>query len=171
MNKYINIDGTSKPSFSIGSKTITIVPTAIKSGEETIMKIAIKEKGKENSRFLLFEDEVKIPSSYCETIIQNDNETIFKIREPDGTIKEIILKNSTGNGDIKGPNISVKGNLAMFNSTDGSLLADSGVAVKDKILFDEEGNVSQTEIPTIKAVVDYIGDINDILKLRLNGKI
>lgn len=165
---YKNIDGTTKSSFKIGARGITIIPTAVIKGEETLMKVAIKEKGKD-PRFLLYEDEVEIPKAYCTGIRQVGTQTIFSIRNEDGSISEIVI--NTREMGVKGPDGAVENNLAAFKDSTGQEIKDSGVSVKNTIQIDSSTNkASESDVPTAAAVVDYIGSINDLLALRVGGK-
>lgn len=96
---YKNIDGTTKPSFTIGTRGITIVPTQVTKGTDTLMKIAIHEKGKD-PRYLLYENEVEFPKAYCERIEQNESktETKFYIK---GIEEPIVI--TTLNVGVTGP--------------------------------------------------------------------
>lgn len=166
---YKNIDGTTKPSFKIGARGITIVPKAVISGTDTLMRIAIKDN-KNQERFLLFEDEVDIPTTLCTDIKQEGKITTFTIRNPDGTKSTIVVNTQTGG--LTGPNGAVENNLASFSDSSGQNLKDSGVGVENEIHFNTNGTLSDeslNKVPTTEAVVDYIGDISTILALRLRG--
>lgn len=76
------------------------------------------------------------------------------------------LLSNYGSGDVKGPNTGVVNNLVVFGTTDGKTIKDSGKKIVTSI-----GNGSNNEIPTTKAVLNYIGTLSTALRNRLNGSL
>lgn len=165
---YKNIDGTTKSSFKIGKNTISFTQSEVIDGQETLMKVAIKEKDKD-PRYLVFDDEISIPKTFCSGITQNEagTETTFKIRTEKG---EEYITVKTHNVGVKGPSEAVAGNLAAFKDNTGQEIMDAGVNVSNSIEIDGNSVTVTQSVPSVQAVVDYVGDISEILARRVRGQ-
>lgn len=167
MSIYNNSQGTTKPSFRIGVRGIRILSESVIEGEDILQRIAFKDN-EGNTLHPLYKEEVEIPKSYCKKIEQNNNETKFTIRNSDGTESVIVINTRTGG--VSGPKTSEKGNIAVFDSETGDSLADSGKKFVDTLTLDENERGLENEIPTGKAITNYVGIISDVLANRIRGK-
>lgn len=177
MKKNIsNIDGTTKPAFKIGARGISLVPEAVQDEESLrrVLKLFLKDDNG-NIEELLSSGNIEIPKRVCSKIETKEDKTIFTFEtfdiESRKWIKEEISIDNyiEQKNSITGPETSVKGNLVSFADDTGKKIEDSNISVSGKIDTKESNNDSK--VPTVDAIIGYVGDITDILNQRIKGNI
>ena len=185
VNKFQNLSGTTSKSFRIGPKGLTLVSEAVTEADKDIIKrFKVEGTGLENDPYLAYD--VDIPIYAIESIDTNEETgkttiTLFNRDTKETTSFTIITNiNNVGAGNVSGPESSIEGGIAVFADNTGTKLADSQKKISEKInstsayvQTDLERQKNEVEnassIPTNAAVVDYVGELSEALRLRLAG--
>lgn len=168
---YQNLKGTTNKTFKIGPRGVMLKTVAIrnevsevsKETVEYIKRLAVQESPNSDTRLVAYKDEMDAFIRSDDILrISHDSVGGITITLRSG---EIISLGSTGKGDVKGPDSSTPDAIVLFNGDSGKQIKDSGSKISETILDSEANNV-----PTIGAVIGYIGEVSTPLKMRLQGK-
>ena len=179
MTVYKNIDGTLKPSFRIGTRGVIIEPeAAYKYNEDG--SISTDENGnfiKDDKITSLSVTKVGTTDKYylnnalIRKIVQNADRTETTFFLYDGS--KIEIKSSVYAGGIAVDGDVKEDEIAIFSNSETKSIKTSGKKIVSEIQLDasNEGIKDETVIPTVSAVVEYIGGKEQPLRDRVKGKI
>lgn len=169
---YHNIDGTTQPSFKIGTGGVKIMSSQVK--ESDLLKLQ-KYKMDETltKRLTVYDDEggehfvaydIDLPMPKIKDIKQlDDGKTIIYFYNEDYSIREIII-DTNASGTVKSINkVTVPGNIVTYAGTDGTEIQDSGFSISDSV------DISSKSIPTSNGVATFFGENILPLKTVLDG--
>lgn len=164
---YMNLKGTTEKSFKIGPNGVVLSTKAIVQSNGTIDKYLLtNQKDGEKDLYLALTDQT-IPI-YDTFISSSDIKSLSTNNNNELTIN---LRNGSSfklsQTFLVGPESSTDGAIALFDGTDGKKLKDSQKKIVDEI---NDQNIT-ANIPSVAAVVNYVGVLSDALKARLEGKI
>lgn len=174
---YQDIKGTTAETFKIGRKGISLSSKAIRNPENNklIKKYLVasykNDAGEKEEYKLLYDFDVEIPNVDLAKIgystDSEGNKIIVFALASGGTIE--LPLTMTG---VKGPETSTPDAIATFADESGKVLQDSGRKFSDSIdIKTEEDNKNSKDIPSVSAVVGYVGAISDIVTQRMDGEL
>lgn len=182
---FKNLDGTTKSAFKIGPRGITLSVSATTSAarNDTIKKLMADEKIVLTTDATTEQKVLTIPSSMVTEVHQNnDGSVTMKIREFDSSLNkwkdpiDIPINVGVGSVKYKGEGVN-RGEFVLFGDS-GSEIINSNLSKTDVLFkenqYDANGKHIPIDnagnfIPTAEAVVNYIGNISDILIERQKG--
>ena len=172
---YTNSSGTSKPSFQIGAKGVSLASSAVISDPTHILKGYKKVTATYGGRTESLVYDIEIPNEFVENCVpdpENPNLYILTLyNRTKGARREVIINAGLGNSGVAfSGEGAVEDNLASFSDETGRYIKDSGYSVYASNTLSDECKEKTEEVPTVSAVYNYVGEITDYLKNRLNGK-
>lgn len=193
---YMNIKGTTCKSFKIGRTAISFASKAVSLDslsaaddiEATLSKykklVAItNEKGEK----VIYDSEIPLNAVKCVTELDGK----YTIVLLNGTKIPIGSGTTSGVQSVLTDDATVEKSIAIYNDTTGTVITNSGFNI---ITHDELPTVSDVlegidrlnalaqaysardsefakKVPTMKAVMEYVGTIDSVLDARLNGNL
>lgn len=178
---YQNLKGTTHKTFKIGPNGVRLESRAIKTKGVDIRYLYTNNKdiyGKDLKVAYSSGDEADIYDAFIQSsdilkISYSSGSIRLTLREPlESGETEITLDKFLTGGGVSGPDSSTADAIVLFDDATGQKLKDSQRTISDTITTDDTSvNNNGTNVPSIDAVVNYVGEFSNALKARLEGKI
>lgn len=158
---FYNMSGTTAKAFTVGPNGVQLASSAVVNGKQFLtVKNQLDKDG--NPLKIAYENDIYdafIQSSDILSLTYSGNNLTVSLRNGNSVV--------IGSGTVQGPDSATDGGIAIFNGTSGKQIADSGAKIVDTI----DGDAPTKDVPSVNAVVGFVGAFSDALKLRLEGKI
>lgn len=177
---YENLKGTTSKSFKIGPNGVKLSSSAVErvneKGEKTLVKCLVTDQILDDKPLEVAY--VKQGDDIYDTFIQSSE--IRKISYgSDGTISFILkdggnitINQLLTSGDVVGPDSSTPDAIVVFEDSTGKKIKDSSRIISDSFTNDDTSqNNNGMNVPSIQAVVGYVGEVSEPLKQRLEGNL
>lgn len=174
---YQNISGTTKKSFMIGPNGVLLSSKAVKGDDGKIKKfLVVRDSEAEDAsefkvelRDPIHEDKDSIYDSFIESsdiksMAFTNNSLILNLRNGD----KIALDKLLTGVEYKGEEPSTPDAITVFADENGNI-KDSKKTFSDEIDDSLEDKLTDI-IPSVKAVVGYVGEVSQPLSQRLDGE-
>jgi len=185
----INIRGTTCKSFVIGRTSISFASQAITNSsvqDLTQYKSLVVKNSPDNKSKIIYD--MDIDRKAVRYVSENPDTGMATLKLMDGS--DIVIKGSTAGVEsiVTSENPAIPGELVSFADTSGKILTKSGYVVANSaslpagqmvvetvadlealVAAYQEDDTLDSKIPTMQAVVDYVGSLEGILELRRNG--
>lgn len=191
-DSYQNIKGTTCKSFKIGKTSISFSSSAVNFADKKITTDKVSKYRNlvtvvgDNGQKVIYDSEIPLNAVKC----VKENGNTYTIVLMDGT--EIPLS-----GNVSGVQYSstegrgVEKTIAIYNDTTGAVITNSGFKIitesdlptADELeegieklnelsrLYKEKESEFKDSVPTMTAVMQYVGTIDSVLNARLNGNL
>lgn len=173
MSVYKNIDGTSKKSFRIGAKGLVLSTGTVEAtapNQEKLKQLLVDGKA------VVTEDSFLIPRELVSKfkLSSDESECEFEYKYYDYSsetwkVQTVKLKTTPQlpDGIVQGTTDSKDGNIAVFDGNSGKKIKDADYRILSDIFNSSDDS---KEIPTFKAVKDYVGEVEKPLRMRATGE-
>lgn len=162
---YHNIDGTTQPSFKIGTGGVKIMSSQLSEEDKTKLDKFKMNKDKFEQRLTVYDDfgikhylayDIDLPIHRVVDIITDEEtgESVFIVLKDTGQTEEVRI-NTKASGNVTSiSETTVPGNIVLYADDKGLQIKDSGLAISQE--FNTETNL-EGSIPTSKAVFNFFG--------------
>lgn len=184
-----NFRGTTCKSFVIGRTAISFASQAITNSsveDLTQYKTLVVRNSADNKSKIIYDMNIERNAVRC--VKENQLTGTITLQLMDGS--EIGIKGSTSGveSNVVSENPAIAGELVAFADTTGKIITKTGYTVANSaslpagqmvvetvedlealVAAYNNDNTLDTKIPTMQAVIDYVGSIDQILEMRRNG--
>lgn len=190
-DSYMNIRGTTCKSFKIGKTSISFASKAVLTDDDQVEKSISQYKNlvsitNERGEKVIYDSEIPLNAVKC--VEEKDGKHTIVLL--DG--RKIPLSASTsGVQSVVNDDVDINKTIAIYNDTTGKIITNSGFSIItdgelpkvsdvlegiDKLNALKEAYASadselDKKIPTMKAVMEYVGTIDSVLDARLKGNL
>ena len=185
-DSFMNIKGTTCKSFTIGKTNVSFASSAVQDSDlspeefQKYKKLVVRNDG---NKKIIYDMEIQgTDINYIEYPPGENSDPVFHLYN--GKTFS-ISRNASG---VQSSAVDTKsGELVLFDDTSGKVIKGSGVSILKGTEMPTYGQVIESidqlntayenweatddKVPTMSAVVEYVGSINSILKLRTDGKL
>lgn len=195
-DSYLNIKGTTCKSFKIGKTSISFASKAVLSAGNIAQQAQVGETVSQYRKLVSITNERGEKVIYDSEIPLN---AVKCVEEKDGKYIIVLLNglriplsgSTSGVQSVVNNDVDVNKTIAIYNDTTGKIITNSGFAiitdeelpkVSDVLQGIEKLNALKEayknadselakKVPTMKAVMEYVGTIDSVLDARLKGNL